>query len=337
MKFFNKTILFVLAASAMGFVACDDDDEYVPGAPQNNPSTKVYFVNEQPISYTLDIEEDSVSIVLERDNSDEDMTIELECLTSTPEAFSKLPASVTFKAGEAQAVAGVCLAYGVEYSKAFNLTLVIPEKYVAQYDSTDVYPRFNVQILREDYKPVAYGTWTTTIMSAMFGTQISSECYLEYSESFGQYRIKDPYYVSPRYCVEGYNMLFQMEGDSVTYSSDVLENGFATGFTHPSYASYGMCRAYPIGLDPDAEEPLYGVFMPADEEYPDTYAFAFAFSYPDVWAGGSYLIDSFDAGDYEYFEVIEYVDATTAAAAKKKGVMAPRKRQIKFNTVHPVR
>lgn len=41
----------------------------------------------------------------------------------------------------------------------YALSIVIPEEYTHQYAETSIYPRIELNVIKEDYKPYATGTY----------------------------------------------------------------------------------------------------------------------------------------------------------------------------------
>ncbi|MDE6238916.1 MAG: hypothetical protein K2M54_02895 [Muribaculaceae bacterium] len=126
MKFFKYSLIAALALSG-ALCACDDDNDYAPGQPVSGD--EVYFPNNQ--SATIDIPTDatSVSVAVNRLNSDNALTVGVESTVTDSEgadvsSIFSVPSQVAFAAGEATAE----LTVGVDFSKVvpdeeYSLTL----------------------------------------------------------------------------------------------------------------------------------------------------------------------------------------------------------------------
>lgn len=95
---FNKALLIVsLLVTALGFSACDNNDDYVPGAFAGEHN--IGFDSEENL--VMGMTDTEISVVLTRANTEGELTIPLQALM-VPECMT-MPKSVTFADGSATA------------------------------------------------------------------------------------------------------------------------------------------------------------------------------------------------------------------------------------------
>ena len=75
MKFFKYSLIAALALSG-ALCACDDDNDYAPGQPVSGD--EVYFPNNQSATIDIPTEATSVSVAVNRLNSDNALTVGVE-------------------------------------------------------------------------------------------------------------------------------------------------------------------------------------------------------------------------------------------------------------------
>ncbi len=121
MKFFKSLIFASLAATALGFTACSDDDPYTPGA----DSQGVYFA-EAPSTIELTSASSSFEVTVSREGLTDAATYPVTVTTDAPEGSLTYPAEVTFAQGETSAnftvgVVPALLATGENYTFSVKL------------------------------------------------------------------------------------------------------------------------------------------------------------------------------------------------------------------------
>lgn len=222
--------LFLMSGIAMlsfGLASCSDDDDYTAGPEVG--SVEVTFDNEENV--VLGINETEFTVTLTRTDASSAITVPIQVVTAPPS--TKVPESVSFAAGETEKDITVTVGDGIEPFTKYFLVLAIPEEYAANtYKAEpDTYARYNVTVLREDYK-----TWATaTFAPGAFYNPYEIE--IQYSELKDLYRLPDLFDV-------GYPWFFKWDGtsddDQTFYIAD--ENGnaietFFSGLVHPTYGN----------------------------------------------------------------------------------------------------
>lgn len=253
MKIFNKTYLFGLLAAAVSLTACDYEDDYVPGSAENTSSTVVFFPETAKTSITLGPDDTAFTVTIAREDATEATEIPLQVGTNSSRYFT-IPRSVKFEAGETETEIEISTSENFPMFEAHNISLTLPENCRVLYDGdADRSYQVLLNVIKEDYVPYAKGMFYTDFLSGMFETELEYEMILEYSPLLDNYRLADPWYVSPTYCEEGYNLTFKWDKDdtnAVTFDKAKYE----MGFLHPSY---GMVTA-------NAQQAVY---RPANQQF----------------------------------------------------------------------
>ena len=239
---FNKIYMTVaLLTAALGFTACDDKQEYIPGAPAGE--LNIGFTSEK--NMILAPSETEMHIQLTRDNTEGELTIPLQGLI-VPECMT-LPAEATFADGSNTADIAVTFGDGMEYFTEYTLSVRIPERYTQPYAADGKSPILNITVKKEDFRTVANGTFHEQVLF-----KDSWEQTLEYSPMLGIYRIPDCF-------VKGAHWYFHFNGSDEFWFTDSEGNMttvFATGYVH---SLYGMIMAnvetqYGMGYDDEVED-----------------------------------------------------------------------------------
>ena len=96
-----------------------------------------------------------------------------------------LPSSVSFAEGELTKTLTVNCSEQIEMFKAYKIQAIIDEAYTTQYaDNVTAFPRAILDIIKEDFKPFAEGTYTSA------WTEMGEPATLEFSEIKNCYRFK---------------------------------------------------------------------------------------------------------------------------------------------------
>lgn len=237
----NKLFLIVtLLAAGLGFTACDDKDEYVPGAPASEHN--IGFDSEQNL--IMGMSDSEIKVELTRANATGELTVPIQPMM-VPECMT-LPKSVTFADGSATASIVVAVDSTMKTFTEYNLSFRIPEEYTNAYAADGKSPIFNITVKKEDFKVVAKGIFDDRILFKTTWEQT-----LEYSPLLGIYRIPDCF-------AKGGHWYFHFNGSNEFWFTDSEGNQttkFASGYNH---ASYGMIMAtvetsYPMGYDTTVE------------------------------------------------------------------------------------
>lgn len=233
MKLFNKYFLLAVASCCF-FTACSDDDDYKSGAPSNSNGDNVYFSAENEANLAIGVDQNEFTVTIERSNTGSAQSIPLRTATPHDTVFA-VPASVDFAAGEASKEITITTTNRMRMFKSYFLSIVIPEEYTQQYGETEVFPRLELNVVKEDYVTYATGTYT----AGFFNNQ-SWTTALEFSEILQLYRFGSCW-------IDGTDVTFTWDGGN----NIVVEGGerFPTGYVH---ASYGAVNATPLEVSYNA-------------------------------------------------------------------------------------
>lgn len=224
MKLFNNYFLLTILLGCF-FTACSDSDEYTPGAPANT-GENVYFAETNESTPVLGTDDNEFSVIVSRTNGTSAESVPLIVVTPHDSIFT-VPSTVDFASGETSKNVVIKTSDKMRMFKEYALSIAVPEEYTHQYVETTVYPRMELVVLKEDYKPYAKGMYT----SEFFGDAWEME--LEYSPILDLYRFSDCW-------VEGYDVTFSWNNTTVAVNGNTA---LATGYMHPDY---GMVNATPI-------------------------------------------------------------------------------------------
>lgn len=271
-----QNILGLLLLSVLTLSSCSDDDDYVWGGKTNENGYNVYFSQYNSTSLAIGMDDTEMEIVVERDitaNSDE-LTVPIRH-NVIDEGVFKVPSTVTFAAGEAEATLVVEISDKLPLFTERMLSLSIPEEYTYQYAQQNVAPVFLMNVVKEDYKVVANGVYSAWF----FG---SWEQPLEYSEILGIYRFPDV-------IVPGvhFYMFWEVaeDGTQTCYFTDSKGNkvdSFTTGYIH----SMGEIYA----------DPLYDYEMGMLDQ--DVFYFPFYISIPSANAAAGSNYDTYTVTEW---------------------------------------
>lgn len=271
---FNKALLIVsLLVTALGFSACDNNDDYVPGAFAGEHN--IGFDSEENL--VMRMSDNEISAVLTRANTEGELTIPLQALM-VPECMT-LPESATFADGSATADIKISISEEMKPFTEYQLSFRIPEEYSNAYAADGKSPIFNITVKKEDFKVVANG-----VFNSAFWNEDSWEQVLEYSPILGLFRIPNCY-------AEGGHWYFLFDGaDNFTFCDNegTPVDKFLSGDVHPSYGavSVTVLDANPMG------------YVTGIEGWEGAFLFPLQFT---VSAG------SFGSG-YEYYYVSEWLE-----------------------------
>lgn len=246
MKIFNKYIplSFIVALCT---IACDnDDDDYIPGN-QASGGVEVYFSKNNSSNIVMNITENELKFTLTRNETSGELTVPISSVTTTPQIF-EIPQTVTFANGIDTTELVVKVTDQMVPFTSYLLSITVDEQYTNPYKANSLYPRFDINVLKEDYADVYTGTYVSEFWEEEWETSI------QYSELLGLYRIKD--WIIPNYT-------FSFSWDKETNKLTPSEDEFAIGW---EYGDYGM---------------VYAVYN-SDYDYyynPDEQVFSFTFDW----------------------------------------------------------
>lgn len=234
----NKILKYGLMAFAFAamVVSCTDEYEYDPAKPFEANDYGVSFVTHAD-RVAIAEDEDGFTVTLMRENTQGELTVPL---TVKADKNIEVEPTAVFANGSQTAEVKVTLSQEAILCKKYELSISIPEEYMANpySETTEGYPTFFTNVLREDYQVVARGVFSENVL---FGQQWYQN--LEYSKTMDIYRMPD-------LITEGYHFYFKWDGttdeDQTFYfcDSDGDEtSSIATGYVH---RSYGMISATPL-------------------------------------------------------------------------------------------
>ena len=154
-KLFNIGYIALFAVLAL-FSACTESEEYTPAQP--SAETSAYrFAASSASNVVLALTDSVYQVVVERDDVENELTLPLN-VKGDVEILS-LPTSVTFAAGEKQALLEIAVSPNMELFKNYYLEISIDESYVNPYNVDD-FSVLPITFLKEDYVPCAKGVYT---------------------------------------------------------------------------------------------------------------------------------------------------------------------------------
>lgn len=225
MKYLNKYLL--IAATALCFVACSDDETFEPGAPSSATGEKVYFSDENESSIVAGLEDETFDVTLVREDATNAATIPVKGVCSY-EGIFEVPETVSFEAGSSTATLSVKMSDKMEAFKSYPLTITVDEAYTNAYKQNDLVPMIELSVLKEDYAPYAEGIYYSDFWEE------SWEDVIEYSPMLDTYRMKD------WWAGQGYTFQWDKETNKLT----MTESYFGTLV---EYGNYGQVYGYTTG------------------------------------------------------------------------------------------
>jgi hypothetical protein len=269
MKIFNKIIISSLALVALTFSACSSDDNYTPGDQTNTDSLNVYFNNSA--SVTLPSESNTFNVVITRNTTKGQLTVPITLSSSNGydlkgNPIFSAPSEVVFKDGEATETIPVQATDSIKMFNSYYVTINVPQNYTVQYKTNPVgQPRAELNIVKEDYKDYATGTY----YSDFFGdgsTPYSQAAVMQYSAIKNTYRFKN--------IIEGETFTFSLGSDnSISYD-------WSSVFTGSVDATYGN-----ISMSPSDKPVDYKSYYDPTTK---TYYFGFKYTVSAGSFGSSY-------------------------------------------------
>lgn len=228
-------LLAVLSVVLLSVTSCED--KFVQEkAPVYNPnSANVYFASTNTSSVVLGLTATNFNVVVKREKTTSAQTVKLTSEDSNSEIFS-IPSEITFAVGESQKNLTITVA-NMELMKSYHIAIQIDGEESKPYVAQTVYPRIELNVLKEDYAPYAEGLYWDYFF-APGDDYISWPIVLEYSPMTTTYRLKDAWGYA------GYNITFKWDrAATVTMigTTSTVYKVIQTGYVH---SSYGMVSAY---------------------------------------------------------------------------------------------
>jgi len=231
----NKLFLMAgLAVMSLMATSCSsDDDNYTPG--KEAGANDVTFADGSNI--TLEFTATSFDIVLKRSNTTSALEVPLK-VVKKPD-FVTVPATASFAAGSETAVVTCTVGSEMEAFVDYEVAIDIDEEYTNPYKVSTTVPRYQINLVKEDYKLFASGTFNETVL---FGSSKPVE--IEYSAMLDMFRMKDVFAAGTNW----YFLWNQKAGEECEFAFCNVDGKavkkFATGYVH---AKYGMISANVLG------------------------------------------------------------------------------------------
>lgn len=189
MKYINRLFLMLVGAAALTFASCsDDDDDYAPGAATNAEGINVYFDSANKSAQAIGPTDTEFTLTLQRNKADKAISVPLSVSEVNADLFT-VPQSVDFSAGEQTKNITIKVSDKMEMFTTYLLSIGIDPAFTTPYAQSDVFPRMELSIVKEDYKPYATGTYYSEFWGDEDGNPLETEVVLEYSEILDNYRL----------------------------------------------------------------------------------------------------------------------------------------------------
>ena len=257
---------------AVGFVACDSDDDYTAGTPTPANSMQVYFDADNSTDFICAPgEEPNVEIKVSRMNATEEAEVPIICKSATEGLM--IPATVKFKAGEKTTTLAIGLGQ-MEEDKKYSFSLSLGDEYADHYAQLKGVSHYSGYILEASWKTYvkdATITWTVG------GTQQTWTKDIERLGSTNRYRIKD-------FVGSGLDMVFLVGG----LASGSGLTGYNKIIPYANYLSYK-----------DGSIDGFYLYDTKNDEYP-------SWTVGDKTITYLYIMNSYTGyGDYSYISFTE--------------------------------
>lgn len=193
-----KKFNIIFLAVGLLLVGCKDEEILRDPSPAANPnSSNVYFSttnNTNPV-LALDQQSFKVYVIREKKAAAQDVTLSI---ADANVAIFDVPSKVSFPAGIDSAALEIKVK-DMELMKKYKLAITIDPEQSRPYAIQAVYPRLDLNVLKEDFAPFAEGTFVSEFF------EDSWPLTLEYSPATKIYRLQDAW------GVETYDLTFKWD------------------------------------------------------------------------------------------------------------------------------
>lgn len=238
-KLLNLKYIALFAVLALFSACTESEDDYTPAKPSAVEETEYYFNRTQPTSATLALSESEYVVVLERVNSEEAVTLNLN--VNAVDSVFTVPQTVTFEAGANTAEILILINEKMAVFEEYAIEISLPEEYINPY-KMDNYSVFALKLIKDDYAPFAKATYNWGFTPILVGLELSFEQEILYSEYLDTYRMVSPWSTPAATYVawgcgaeQGDNVEFQINDETgeITLAKQVMKSGLI----HPNYGS----------------------------------------------------------------------------------------------------
>lgn len=190
MKFINKLFIVLAGVTTIILASCGDDNDYTPGATTNSEGLNVYFDPANNSSLALGPTDTEFKITISRNKADKAISVPLSISEVNTHLFV-LPQQVEFASGELNKDITVKVSPDMEMFITYQLSIALDPSFTTPYAETEVYPRVELNIVKEDYKPYATGTYYSKFWGDEDDNFLETSVTMEYSKIQDNYRLKN--------------------------------------------------------------------------------------------------------------------------------------------------
>jgi len=227
MKSINKLFIVLAGATALTFASCGDDNDYTPGAATNTEEINVYFDPANNSSLALGPDDSEFTITISRNKADKAISVPLSVSEVNAHLFT-VPQQVDFSSGESTKEITIKVSNEVKMFITYQLSIAVDPSFTIPYAESDVFPRVELNIVKEDYKPYATGTYYSEFWGDDDGNLLETKVTMEYSE------IQDNYRLSNCWGEGTGRVIFTWDGAN---SVELVENSIAVGLNADDYGA----------------------------------------------------------------------------------------------------
>ncbi len=232
-KYRFSILLALLSVVLVATTSCEDKFVQEP-APVTNPnSANVYFASTNASSVVLGLSATNFNVVVKREKTTSAQTVKLTTEDSNGGIFT-VPSEISFAVGESQKNLTITVADMV-LMKSYHLAIAIDGQETKPYNAQTVFPRIELNVLKEDFAPYANGTFTDSFELYSYTTWPLT---LEYSPMTKVYRLKACWGFT------GYDLTFTWDKASAIGIIGTTSGAYKVVKTGYVDSTYGMISAY---------------------------------------------------------------------------------------------